>query len=1402
MDYKKNGENFQKENCLKNGSNFKNDKIENNIENLEKIKKEKLEPDENNKKNLNNKENFVQKIEMSSNLIEKLNKNRLNESDFLFLETEKENKKKFNQKNKKEKLKINLKKIIGFTGKSCPDIKFYSINNKNYLIYVSGKIIILSDLNKKTQKYIKGHTDSITCFDIKGDLLISSQIGENPLSIIFDLKDLKIKKKKFNPPLKNIRTISISKNSEFISLVGETKISKDTILIYNIKKKKNPFIISKHTSDYNILSLKFSPIHEKKFLSCGRENIKFWRIREKNISGCPVVLNKYTRQTIFTILDFDLNSSIISNSKIIVGSNKGLIFIINYNSMSLLSVFKISDLAICALIVKNGFCVTAGEDFYLRVWPLDFSEFFLEAKFKGVGFSLDCSEDGLSVGVGTSEGYVGVVDLARQKGEKVISCHSGEIYDVDLYKNRLISLGNDLSIRIWERENEIILNEDNNTIKEEVDIINKYNNFGNNLKNDSLVNYKEIYQFNYTEKDECTCILFIDKDTFAAGFRSGYVRIFSISSTNLKKKISHNRNKISKMIKSKNDRYLIIGDELGIFTILDIKNNFDIIKYLEIEKSEKSFKTPISCSIDQLDRFLVILGKNSNTLDFYDLQSLEFFYSFTVSCFIHTVKFCRKNNQLFVLTCNGGFKIYEIKGLQQNNKNNDFKKNKNKDIVKERENIKNEKEILLKKDNFVLKLKKEVLKSHENYISDIIELKNGYFCSSGGDGFLKIWEEGKNYNLELIKILKEHNNNIFKIIYDYENNIIFSAGGNEGIFIWELDYLEKIKKEIFLEENQKLEIKNILENDKNEKYDRILEKKDFEKEEKIIDSDTYNFIEDIYDIKNQKNFSINIKSEKSNLKKEKPNLKENKKKSILEENENETINFLEEIIFLKQENYNFKNEKKIEDEKIFLKFKNNLSFNHYLEENSKKYIPNFSKINIRKNFLLKKIRGINISSINNLIWNIKNSTIIYFIENKLIFEKLEKNQNQKIIHFEELISGIFIMKNYDFLFLATSIENYKGFSPIYKINLQNYNIEKIHFHNKGIQDICFSCDFKYVISIGNFLDKKIGIFKIKNEDEKKNFYYNGLKKKNDFENDNFELIFELANKKISNCGNIFYCKKFKNYYFFISNQEKIKILRLNIKLKKIEELDIILNFENIENYDITSLLSFSYNTENYLFIGTNKGELILYKFFYLEKLTKNCFKEIFRKKIENSEIIFIKKSDINKRIIFSTTGKNLYYFNFENFVKDFNINYDFKVLKFSSIVLNITLNKNYEEGLILLKNEKIKYINLNSSKTKNFTKLMSKKNQIFQIIKIEILKKKYLLIIFDNGKVNIYKYKNLEFYKTLKIKSTISFGIYLKSSNMIFLTSQEQEIFLIDCKNDFLEMKYFKIKNIEKINKG
>jgi hypothetical protein len=65
--------------------------------------------------------------------------------------------------------------------------------------------------------------------------------------------------------------------------------------------------------------------------------------------------------------------------RLFVGSKHGTVYQINYGTEELKETYKTNDRAITSISVNDQFCVVGSDDSYLRVWPLDFQEFFMEA---------------------------------------------------------------------------------------------------------------------------------------------------------------------------------------------------------------------------------------------------------------------------------------------------------------------------------------------------------------------------------------------------------------------------------------------------------------------------------------------------------------------------------------------------------------------------------------------------------------------------------------------------------------------------------------------------------------------------------------------------------------------------------------------------------------------------------------------------------------------------------------------------------------------------------------------------------------------------------------------------------------------------------------------------------------
>lgn len=90
----------------------------------------------------------------------------------------------------------------------------------------------------------------------------------------------------------------------------------------------------------------------------------------------------------------------------------------------------------------------------MRVWPLDFSEFILEADHEGVITSLAISEDGLHVACGTSTGGLGILDLTNHNYKTILRSHTDNVIQMVYheYSGSIITLSSDLTIRLWDPE--------------------------------------------------------------------------------------------------------------------------------------------------------------------------------------------------------------------------------------------------------------------------------------------------------------------------------------------------------------------------------------------------------------------------------------------------------------------------------------------------------------------------------------------------------------------------------------------------------------------------------------------------------------------------------------------------------------------------------------------------------------------------------------------------------------------------------------------------------------------------------------------------------------------------------------------------------------------------------------
>ena len=290
---------------------------------------------------------------------------------------------------------IELRHIIGYSPDRCLNLRWSRFpNDPNVVIFTSGGTLIAMDIEQNQQKrFFFGHSAPICCFDVNanGALIASAQEGKNSIIRIWEYTSGRCISM-MSMPVNTLKCVAFSYDGKYLASVGKDSHNKEMIIVWDITRigapgGGKPEIVAKQTSDFNIINLRFSPIDSSRMASCGKENIRFWRIKDNgSIRGSAVVLNHHARNTVFTCLDFEFGLRSVdpkeneSLKRLFVGSKHGMVFQVNYHTESLEATYQTNDSAIYGISVNEAFCVTGSEDTYLRVWPLDFSEFFMEAK--------------------------------------------------------------------------------------------------------------------------------------------------------------------------------------------------------------------------------------------------------------------------------------------------------------------------------------------------------------------------------------------------------------------------------------------------------------------------------------------------------------------------------------------------------------------------------------------------------------------------------------------------------------------------------------------------------------------------------------------------------------------------------------------------------------------------------------------------------------------------------------------------------------------------------------------------------------------------------------------------------------------------------------------------------------
>jgi WD40 repeat protein len=991
--------------------------------------------------------------EMESGL---LNKNMLNINND-FVETKKETLRNLFRKEEQKKTPllpdpiINLNYIIGYTAEYCPNVvynshgdygtnpnpyKDNSVNPSKKIIYFcSGSNLVKFDSINIKQQFFLGHSKPISNYIIacKGEIIFSNQEGVNSIIRVWKTSNCQCIKM-LTTPFDKLKVMTENKDSKYLCTVGN-ELNRVSIIIWNIENLENITAFIRQAIPNHINTIKFSPFEENILYSCGKENIKCWRIKKDHLSGKAIVLNQFARGNDFLCLDYNntmFGEDFTNKGKVYVGSNGGCIFQISCTNQELEAVYKVQDSAILALAVNEAFCATGSKDGYLRIWPVDFSEFLIEAKHDTGVCAVDISYDAMDILCGTLGGSIGILNVQNKEYKTILRSPPNIVKQLILHPSGdyLFSIEGDNSVRIWDIENKA-----------------------------------EAFQF-VSSKDPPICVAAPKELLFACGFSSGILKIFDLEKTEVLYECKPFKSALNNLLYIQNDKLLVTMSAQGNLSIHDCSNNYIQIKIINIDTP--TVYTDISLAVEA-DYFSTI-GSESNcalvwnclTFGMKNRVPINNFFIKKICLINKNLLACILDNcnvRFYALSAYEGVFIKELMNLHINNVNHFITSHNYRYLLSSGE------EGMIK--IWDMKMVFKTMQSYQQFIGHatgvrglILMESKGLLISASEKSGIYFWNflgDTTFTESEIVQEIEKLNvPSHLKMLNEKSTMIEQTIGGGKSINLKNAKTAGKSEKKPLLTKDiraQHMENEYKAEND-------------FEK--------------------TNPNYEIITKGIKENDPNDtnKDKLYELKVLSVgKEDNDDINISYTNTDFNIDQEVLD-----RFDTSNIPPDDPKNQEINHKLLFKGK-YLPdksvNFVEPEINSNILnCKYCLGLSINSMNNLVFNKRDKWYAYTINNKVVVEFLENERREIILSdSKDELSCLILAPNGKYLVSTVGCTNREEYAPIiiYETNNLNFVLKKkLNFHFKGVQHIAISPDCKYMISIGTLEEKSICVWNFTN----------------------------------------------------------------------------------------------------------------------------------------------------------------------------------------------------------------------------------------------------------------------------------------------------------------------------------
>ncbi|XP_058477467.1 WD repeat-containing protein 90 isoform X2 [Solea solea] len=638
---------------------------------------------------------------------------------------------------------LRLNRIIGFGGATTKCALW--TKSGDAVVYPCHAIIVSMKIPSKQQRFFIGHTDKVSALAFNGNtsLLASAQTGNHSVVRVWNYHKgncVAILRSHAH----SLSSLSFSYSGSILCGVGKDSHNKTTVVVWNttnVTKGGEVSVLAKAHTDVDIHTMKVAFFDDTRMVSCGRDNIRLWRVRNGTLRSCPLDLGEY-HSVDFTDVSFEEGNTSSQNPEdqtLYASSRSGHVFEVDYSRVVIRNVRRLfpaqqqhserrekmtfntgPGIAINSISVSSSFCATGSEDGFLRLWPLDFSAVFLEAEHEGPVSLVSVSSDSLQVLATTSTGNLGFLDVSSRGYNTLMRSHTDTVlgFSVDGIRRHLTTASSDGTVRIWDM--------------------------------DSL---HQLYDF-VPEDCPCSVAFHPSEQVFSCGSSSGIVRVFDISSAKLLAEHKQHRGEVVGLAFSPDGEFMYSADSQGSLALYDSsEEDHNVIRVLCNVLARGTEHAPDALTVSRDSRCLAFVGPSEHIVTVADARSLEELLRVDVS--ILDVESPRLDSAMKVC-----FSLASKEHL----------------LVATSANK------ILWVNSKTGRLLREISKVHKHQCSSLAVSEDSRFLLTAGHNAVKVWD----YNMQLeinSQMFVGHSQPICQVNFTPDQLGVVSVG--DAIFIWD-----------------------------------------------------------------------------------------------------------------------------------------------------------------------------------------------------------------------------------------------------------------------------------------------------------------------------------------------------------------------------------------------------------------------------------------------------------------------------------------------------------------------------------------------------------------------------------------------------------------------------------------